>query len=116
VDRAGTRFKLFREAEGRTRSRTRDEFARLLKELPEHLADANVKGLEWQYVDLELEHAWVPGSQHKNGSPHTVPLNEMALSILREQLGRSAAETLYRWIGVGCTSPRNDKAQLVRLG
>jgi integrase len=30
----------------------------------------------------------VPGSQHKNGKPHSVPLNEMALAVLRKQLGR----------------------------
>lgn len=94
------KFKLFREAEGRVRSLTVAEFERLLKELPEHLSDmavfsvatglrqANVKGLEWQYVDLDLRHAWIPGSKHKNGKPHSVPLNEMALSALRKQIGK----------------------------
>ncbi len=94
------KFKLFKEAEGRVRSLTVAEFAQLLKELPEHLADmavfavatglrqANVKELEWQYVDLGRQHAWVPGSKHKNGKPHSVPLNEMALSVLRKQIGK----------------------------
>ena len=94
------KFKLFREAEGRVRSLNPQEFERLHRELPAHLADmamfsvatglrqANVKGLSWQYVDMERKHAWVPGSQHKNGKPHSVPLNEMALTVLRKQLGK----------------------------
>ncbi len=94
------KFKLFKEAEGRVRSLSVVEFERLRNELPEHLADmavfavatglrqANVKGLEWPFVDLERKHAWIPGSQHKNGKPHSVPLNEMALSVLRKQIGK----------------------------
>lgn len=94
------KFKLFKEAEGRVRSLSVLEFERLRNELPEHLADmavfavatglrqANVKGLEWPFVDLERKHAWIPGSQHKNGKPHSVPLNEMALSVLRKQIGK----------------------------
>lgn len=99
IDRA-PKFKLFRESEGRVRSITPQEFAKLRAELPAHLADmatfavatglrqANVKGLEWQHVDLARNHAWIPGSRHKNGHPHSVPLNEMALSVLRRQIGK----------------------------
>lgn len=94
------KFKLFRENEGRVRALTVQEFQALLKELPEHLADmamfavatglrqANVKRLQWQYVDLERQHLWVPGIQHKNRKAHSVPLNEMALRVLRKQLGK----------------------------
>jgi integrase len=76
------------------------EFEKLLDELPEHLADmavfsvatglrhGNVKGLDCQYVDLERRHAWIPGSKHKNGKPHSVPLIELALSVLRKQIGK----------------------------
>jgi len=93
------KFKLFREAEGRVRSLSPQEFEALCRELPPHLADmaifavatglrqANVKELEWKFVDLGLRHAWIPGSQHKNGKPHSVPLNEMALSVLRRREG-----------------------------
>ena len=89
------KFKLFKESEGRVRSLSPKEFEKLLQELPEHLADmavfavatglrqANVKGLEWQCVDLERKHAWIPGSKHKNGKAHSVPLNETALSVLQ---------------------------------
>jgi len=101
IDRV-PKFNLFREAEGRVRSLSPQEFQRLRLELPEHLADmalfsvatglrqANVKNLEWQYVDLDRMHLWVPGSQHKNGKPHSVPLNEMAMSVLRRLRGRHA--------------------------
>lgn len=94
------KFKLFREAEGRVRSLSPQEFQGLLNELPPHLADmavfavatglrqANVTGLQWQYVDLQRQHAWVPGSQHKNGKPHSVPLNDMALGVLLRQVGK----------------------------
>jgi integrase len=94
------KFKLFKEAEGRVRSLSSQEFESLLRELPEHLADmalfsvatglrqANVKGLEWSFVDLDRRHAWIPGSQHKNGKPHSVPLNETALAVLRKQIGK----------------------------
>lgn len=94
------KFKLFKEVEGRVRSLSPLEFDKLRQELPAHLADmavfavatglrqGNVKGLEWQYVDIDRKHAWIPGSKHKNGKPHSVPLNEMALSVLRKQLGK----------------------------
>lgn len=99
IDRV-PKFKLFREAEGRVRSLSPEEFERLRRELPPHLADmavfsvatglrqANVKGLDWKYVDLALRHAWIPGSKHKNGKPHSVPLNEMAMTVLRKQIGK----------------------------
>lgn len=104
IDRV-PKFRLFKEAEGRVRSLTPLEFQRLIAELPPHLADmaifsvatglrqANVKGLEWRYVNLELKHAWVPGDRHKNGRPHSVPLNDMAMTVLLRQVGKH-----YRWV------------------
>jgi integrase len=123
------KFKLFQEAEGRVRSLTRKEFDRLLAELPEHLADmavfsiatglrqANVKGLEWQCVDLDLRHAWIPGSQHKNGSPHSVPLNEMAMAVLRKQIGKHALRVFtYRGEPVANVNTKAWNAALERAG
>jgi len=97
------KVRMAQEAAGRVRSLTPEEFQRLIAELPEHLADmavfsvatglrqGNVKGLEWRQVDLERGHAWIPSSQHKNGKPHSVPLNEMALAVLRKQVGKHAS-------------------------
>jgi integrase len=99
IDRV-PRIQLFREADGRVRSLTPQEFDLLRRELPPHLADmavfsvatglrqANVKELEWKYVDLSRRHAWIPGNQHKNGKPHAVPLNELACGVLHKQLGK----------------------------
>lgn len=96
------------------RSLTVQEFHTLLGELPEHLADmamfsvasglrqANVKGLEWQYVNLQRQHAWIPGSQQKNGKPHSVPLNEMALSVLRDSFSDHGS---YDLATPQCTTP-----------
>lgn len=104
------------------RGLTLPEFDRLLRELPEHLADmavfavatglraANVKGLLWQYVDIALRHAWVPGSQHKNGAPHSVPLNEMALSVVRKQIGKHhACVFTYRASSSVSSTPRRGR-------
>lgn len=83
------KFKLFKEAEGRVRSLT-------LPAVATGLRQANVKGLQWQYVDLQRQHAWVPGSQHKNGKPHPVPLNEMAMSVLLRQVGKHTHVFTFR--------------------
>jgi len=123
------KFKLFREAEGRVRSLTVQEFHTLLNELPEHLADmaifavatglrqANVKDLHWQYVDLQRQHAWIPGSQHKNGKPHSAPLNEMAMSVLRKQVGKHATLVFtYQGKPIKQVSTRAWRHALVRAG
>lgn len=61
------------------RALTRDEYARLLAELPEHLRDmaqfsvatglrqANVTWLHWNQISLERRHLWMAADQHKNG-------------------------------------------------
>ena len=91
---------LYREKEGRTRSLTPAEFAKLLQHLPPHLADmatfsvatglrqGNVRELTWSQVNLELRHAWITPEQHKNGRAHAVPLNDMAMAVLHKQIGK----------------------------
>ena len=78
---------------------TRDEFTRLLAELPPHLAEmarfsvatgprqANVTRLEWKQISLERRHLWVGADQHKNGSAHSVPLNQAAMDVLTRRQG-----------------------------
>ena len=105
------------------------EFERLLRELPEHLADmavfavatglraANVKGLQWHAADIALRHAWVPGRQHKNGAPHSVPLNEMALSVVRKQIGKHHAYVFtYKGQPIGPLNTKSWFAALLRAG
>ncbi|MDR2990853.1 MAG: site-specific integrase [Burkholderiaceae bacterium] len=93
-------IRLFPEDGGRVRSLSREEFRRLHRELPPHLADmalfavvtglrqSNVKGLRWECVDLELRHAWVIAKEHKNGKYHSVPLNDDAMAVLLKRQGQ----------------------------
>lgn len=90
---------MMRQSDGRVRSLTREEFARLLAELPDHLADmarfsvatglrqANVKRLQWKQISLERQHLWVAADQHKSGKAHSVPLNAAAMDVLIKRQG-----------------------------
>lgn len=84
----------------RIRFLTHEEAARLIKELPPHLADmasfslatglrkANVTGLKWSEVNLVKKHALVHPDQSKNNKAIPVPLNADAMDILRKQIGK----------------------------
>ena len=91
------KIKLFKEIASRERSLTPEQAKRLLAELPSHqretvlfalatgLRQSNILGLEWSKVDLQRQHAWVPGISSKNGRPIAVPLNTMAIEVLIRQ-------------------------------
>ena len=82
----------------RDRWLTREEAQRLLRFCPPHLAAlvryalatgcraSEITGLEWCRVDLQRRTAWL--NQTKNGTPRGVPLNEDAIEVLREQIGK----------------------------
>lgn len=90
---------LFEDAGGRIRSMSRDEFSRLMAELPEHLADmarfsiatglrqTNVTRLPWMKPSLVRSHLWVSATDHKNGKSHSVPLNQAAMDVLEKRKG-----------------------------
>jgi integrase len=90
---------MLRDRAARIRSLTRDEFLRLLSELPPHLRDmaefsvatglrqGNVTRLRWKQISLERQHLWVAADEHKNGQPHAVPLNGMAMAVLERRKG-----------------------------
>lgn len=92
-------IRMFTEGGGRVRSLSLDDFWRLHRELPPHLADmalfavatglrqSNVKGLRWEHVNLELRHAYVKAEEHKNGQAHPVPLNDVAMAVLLKRQG-----------------------------
>lgn len=94
------KIRLFKESGSRERSLTVEQAKSLLDVLPEHqracvlfalttgLRQGNVLRLEWDKVNLELRHAWVAGTQSKNRHPISVPLNDVALSVLRQQVGK----------------------------
>jgi integrase len=91
---------MLKEPTRRIRFLTHEEAQRLLKELPEHLADmaafslstglrrANVTGLEWSQVDLTRRVAWIHPDQPKARKAIAVPLNAEAVLIIRKQIGK----------------------------
>jgi integrase len=99
IDKA-PKIRLFKEAQGRERSLTQEQAKRLMAELPQHLRElvlftlatglrqGNVLKLQWSQVNLEQRHAWIQAWQSKNRHPIAVPLNDVALSVLRRQVGQ----------------------------
>lgn len=82
----------------RDRWLTRDEADRLIAACAPHLAALarfalatgcrarEIAGLEWNRVDLDRHTAWL--NQTKNGTPRGVPLNQDAVKVLEEQVGK----------------------------
>jgi integrase len=88
------RIKLFKEPQPRVRWLKRDEAARLIKQLPPHLAkqaiftlatglrQRNVSYLRWSQIDMDRCLAIIPAAESKTNRPITVPLNSDAMAIL----------------------------------
>jgi integrase len=99
IDRA-PHVRMLEEPKRRIRWITRAEADRLLAELPPHLSDmvafslatglreSNVCGLTWQQIDLQRRVAWFHADEMKGKKTHTVPLNNDAVVILRQQIGK----------------------------
>jgi integrase len=91
---------MLREPKRRVRFLTHEEAQRLLRELPEHLADmaafslatglrrANVTGLQWSQVNLVRKLAWIHPDQAKARKAIAVPLNAEAVALIRKQVGK----------------------------
>ena len=91
---------LYPEAKRRVRWLTKEEATRLLDALPTHqkqltrfalatgLRQANVLTLKWLDVDIERRTAWVHADEAKGGEAIGVPLNDEAVAVLREELGK----------------------------
>lgn len=94
------RIRLLPEPLKRIRWLTKDEALRLLDALPAHLRppaqfslatglrQGNVFGLEWSQIDMQRQVAWIYSDQAKGKRDFAVPLNEDALSALRQQIGQ----------------------------
>jgi integrase len=52
------------------------------------LRQANVLGLKWSDVDMDRRTAWVHADEAKGGEAIGVPLNDEAVAVLREELGK----------------------------
>jgi len=89
-----------KEDNKRIRWITQEEAACLKKELPRHLVNAmefalqtglrasNITRLEWSEIDFDRCHAYIPAHQSKSGKAIAVPLNTVAMEVLRKQKGK----------------------------
>ncbi|KWF09567.1 tyrosine-type recombinase/integrase [Burkholderia pseudomultivorans] len=94
---------------------TKAHAERLLEELPDHLSAmarfsletglrrSNVTGLLWSQVDLARRVAWIHPDQAKARKAITVPLSDVAVDVLRQQLGKrrnpDATENVFVYQG-----------------
>jgi len=123
------RVKLFREPKIRIRYLTQAQAARLLSELPPHLAvmaaftlatglrQSNVSYLKWDQVDQLRGVAWIHPDQSKSRKAISVPLNKDALTILRKRQDCHPVYVFtYRDKPVARTSTKAWKSALARTG
>jgi len=94
------RFRLEAENNARSRYLTLQEYRRLYAVLPEPynamaqlsvatgLRQANVLGLLWEQVDLSKRMLTFPKQVMKNGQPFSMPLNQSAIDVIKDQLGK----------------------------
>lgn len=99
IDRA-PKVKEFREPKLHVCWLTPTEAQRLLDALPSHLSamaefslqtglrQANVSFLKWDQVSIERQTAWIHADETKNGRALAVPLNKIAVNVLKRQLGK----------------------------
>jgi integrase len=85
----------------RIRWLTHAEAAKLLRELPEHLAammrfalatglrESNVVNLQWSEIDMQRRCAWIHADEAKGKKAIAIPLNADAVQVIREQLGKN---------------------------
>ncbi|MHA7834268.1 MAG: tyrosine-type recombinase/integrase [Algiphilus sp.] len=113
----------------RTRWISRQEAAKLLAELPDHLAammrftlatglrQRNVSRLAWADVDMERACAWVHPDQLKTGNAIAVPLNANALAVLKGRQGQHPEYVFtYRGKPVAQVNTKAWRAAVARAG
>ena len=71
-----------------------------IHELPEHLKamvrftlatglrESNVTGIQWGQIDMQRRCAWIHADQAKGKKAIAVPLNNDALAVIRQQIGK----------------------------
>jgi len=128
IDKA-PKVRLFKESASRERSLTIEQGKSLLDALPEHqrafvlfalatgLRQSNVLRLEWSQVNLELRHAWISGAQSKNRRPISVPLNDVALQVLRQQEGKHPSRVFtFRGRPISSANTKAWRKALIKAG
>jgi integrase len=90
----------YKEPSVRVRWLTKDEASRLVAELPPHLEamvrfslltglrESNVTLLEWNQIDMQRHVAWIHPDQAKAGKAIGIPLNNEAIEVLKNQIGK----------------------------
>ena len=93
-------IRLFPENAKRVRWLSHEESDRLIHELPEHLKamvrftlstglrESNVTGLQWGQIDMQRRCAWIHADQAKGKKAIAVPLNNDALAVIHQQIGK----------------------------
>ena len=91
--------KMLIEPKERVRFLTKEQAESLILELPPHLSamvkfslatglrESNVTGLQWSQIDMPRKTAWIDAKNAKSGKSISVPLNDDAMLVLRNQLG-----------------------------
>ena len=123
------RVRLYPARNKRVRWLRHEEAARLLKELPPHLADMaafslatglrqkNVSYLRWDQVALDRATAWIHPDQSKSGRAIVVPLNEDALGVLRRRQGKHSEYVFtFRGKPIACPNTKAWRMALERAG
>jgi len=128
LDKAPT-VRMLKEPSRRIRYLTEEAAARLIAELPEHLAEmvifslatglrrSNVTGLLWTQVDLKRRTAWIHADQAKARKAISVPLNSTAIAVLQKVRGRHATHVFsYQGNPITQTSTKAWYSALKRAG
>ncbi|MEF3075213.1 site-specific integrase [Methylobacter sp. Wu1] len=95
-------FRMLPEQSTRVRWLTHAEAERLIRECPDHLKamikftlatglrESNVTGLQWSQIDMRRKCAWVHADEAKGKKSIPVPLNDEALLVVRQQMGKNS--------------------------
>jgi integrase len=105
------RIQMFALTEIEPRFVTREQFAKLLAELPSHmkpvaefavltgLRTANIRELVWGRVDLERAHVWIPAQSTKGGRAIGIALSEDAVKVLKGIKRSEGQERVFLYEG-----------------
>ena len=123
------KFRILPEPLIRIRWLTKDEAAKLLQELPEHLEPmvrfslatglrkANVTGLLWTQIDLSKRQAWIHADQAKGRKAIPVPLSSEAIAVIRGEMFKHQTHVFsYKGKPVHQVNGKAWKAALERAG
>lgn len=98
----------YKESKRRIRWITQEEANRLIDAMPEHygqivrfalvtgLRMSNILQLEWSQVDMQRRTAWIHPDQAKARRAIAVPLDENAVEVIRERLGKDQERVFGR--------------------